>query len=57
MANYCPILKENVLYIECLECQDRLCRGDKKVKDVKESPKDATVIKKHGMHRQPNEIR
>lgn len=27
MAKYCPVLKEKVLYLECLECEDKqICK-------------------------------
>lgn len=26
MAIYCPIIKEKVLYTECLECEEKVCK-------------------------------
>lgn len=30
MSKYCPIIKELVLYTECLECTEKICFRDKK---------------------------
>lgn len=29
MSKYCPILKRKVVYLECLECEDKICKKDK----------------------------
>lgn len=26
MSQYCPLLKRNVVYLECLECEDKVCK-------------------------------
>ena len=26
MAKYCPILNRKVVYLECLECEEKLCK-------------------------------
>lgn len=28
MAKYCPLTDESVIYLECLECRDEMCRRD-----------------------------
>lgn len=33
MSIYCPILKENVVYLQCQECEDKLCKKEKKNND------------------------
>lgn len=27
MSKYCPILKRKVIYLDCLECEDKLCEN------------------------------
>lgn len=36
MAKYCPILKRNVVYLDCLECEDKLCeKENNETKEIK----------------------
>lgn len=27
MAKYCPILQQEVLYLTCMECEDKICEN------------------------------
>ena len=38
MAKWCPIIKENVLYLECLECEDKPCREFERKTPEQEHP-------------------
>lgn len=29
MAKYCPVYKIKVVYLDCLECEDKLCKKKK----------------------------
>lgn len=44
MSQYCPIVKRNVLYLECLECEDKVCRNpnnnEEKQNIILEKPKE-----------------
>lgn len=35
MAKYCPLYKCKVLYLDCLECEEKICRGEKKMQEKK----------------------
>ncbi len=35
MSKFCPITKEKVLYLECLECDTKMCK-----RQIKENTKD-----------------
>lgn len=35
MAIYCPIIKEKVLYTECLECKEKVCKKQKVEEETK----------------------
>ena len=37
MAKWCPITGEKVLYLECLECDDKICKNPKQEKQTDES--------------------
>jgi|MGYP000001198275 hypothetical protein len=37
MAKWCPITGEKVLYLECLECDDKICKSPKQEKQTDES--------------------
>ena len=26
MSKYCPILQRTVLYLDCIECEDKICK-------------------------------
>ena len=28
MAKWCPLINDKVLYTECVECEDKICRSD-----------------------------
>lgn len=28
MSKYCPVIKQKVLYLTCLECEDRVCEKE-----------------------------
>ena len=28
MSRYCPVLEHRVVYLDCLECEDRLCEKE-----------------------------
>lgn len=28
MSQYCPLLKRNVVYLECLECDNKVCKEE-----------------------------
>lgn len=30
MSKYCPVLERKVLYLECNECEEKLCRNTSK---------------------------
>jgi hypothetical protein len=34
MAIYCPITKTNVVYLECLECDDKVCKTGRSSRPV-----------------------
>jgi len=36
MAKICPITNKSVLYLDCLECEEKICRKTKNIK--KEEP-------------------
>lgn len=35
MSKYCPVYNCNVLYLDCLECEEKVCRGEKKMQGKK----------------------
>ena len=42
MSKYCPVLKQKVLYLTCLECEDKVCKKENlfvndKVSDISEN--------------------
>lgn len=42
MSKYCPVIKQKVLYLTCLECEDKVCEKENlfvndKVSDVSEN--------------------
>ena len=52
MAKYCPIINDKVLYLECLECENKVC---KRTNTVKKQISDEDAIKylqaiKDGLH-------
>lgn len=40
MSKYCPIFKRNVVYLECLECDDKLCEKEEDAEKSKEKDTD-----------------
>lgn len=36
MAKYCPILDRKVVYLDCLECDDKQCENSKQKQENKE---------------------
>lgn len=36
MSKYCPVLKRKVVYLDCLECEEKPCENDKNNKKVSE---------------------
>lgn len=34
MSKYCPIIKRKVVYLDCLECEDRQCDRKKQEKET-----------------------
>ncbi len=30
MAKFCPDVKRRVVYLDCLECDEKICRGENK---------------------------
>ena len=34
MAIYCPITKTKVVYLTCLECENKICKEDKDEKNT-----------------------
>lgn len=37
MAKYCPVIKEKVLYTECIECKTKECKkSENKIKEPRE---------------------
>ena len=43
MAKWCPITGEKVLYLECLECDDKICKNPKQEMCIRDRLMD------HGM--------
>lgn len=41
MAKYCPILNQKVVYLTCLECEEKLC------KQVEQNSKTADACQKN----------
>lgn len=35
MSKICPITKEKVLYLDCLECEEKICKKNNKSKEFK----------------------
>jgi len=35
-AKFCPLLKERVTYLFCEDCEEQICRGEKKKENAKE---------------------
>ncbi len=31
MSKFCPILNRNIIYAECFDCDDKVCRREKKM--------------------------
>ena len=45
MAKWCPITGEKVLYLECLECDDKICKNlNKKNKQTNRKSSNFTVL-------------
>lgn len=44
MAIFCPIINSLVLYLECLECEDKVCK--KEPKECTDEPNKETILKK-----------
>lgn len=40
MSKFCPIRKEKVIYLECLECEDRECEHPSDEEDKEEPDKE-----------------
>lgn len=43
MAKTCPVTKEKVLYLECLECEDKMCRTVQKGKEIEKNNAGAEI--------------
>jgi hypothetical protein len=39
MSKYCPLLERNVVYLDCLECDERIC--EEKVENINEKTGNA----------------
>lgn len=35
MAKICPITSSPVLYLDCLECEEKICKKGKKINETK----------------------
>lgn len=35
MAIYCPIIKKKTIYLDCLECEDKICKNKQQNKSDK----------------------
>ena len=44
MAKWCPITGEKVLYLECLECDDKICKNPKQEKQTNRKSSNFTVL-------------
>ncbi len=45
MSKLCPILNEKVVYLECLECEDKECQHPKEPESqVKDESKDPDYV-------------
>ena len=44
MSKLCPITKERVLYTECLECEEKICKDTNVGKLQKENKKSVSKI-------------
>ncbi len=40
MSKFCPIRKEKVIYLECLECEDRECEHPSDEEDKEEPDRE-----------------
>ena len=33
MSKFCPLVNEKVVYLDCLECDNKICKGGKPMED------------------------
>ena len=61
MARYCPVAKEKVLYTECIECENPVCRQSKCEKREKnpvgrQNPRiNSSILKNDGKNKERRE--
>ena len=47
MSRYCPVLKRKVVYLDCLECEDKQCeKRQENTQDNKQDSQNLTKNKK-----------
>ena len=45
MSKFCPILQRIVLYPECLECDEKMCRTENNMKNILESDEKCDQVR------------
>lgn len=40
MSQYCPLLKRNVVYLECLECDTKICKENPETIEKEDKKKE-----------------
>ena len=43
MSKYCPLLERNVVYLDCLECEDKICENCNNKIDISDTKKDEEI--------------
>ncbi len=47
MAKICPVINEPVLYLECLECDDKVCKKMKNENNIEKTVLHKKIINKN----------
>jgi hypothetical protein len=51
MSKFCPIQNRKVVYIDCIECEDKICKNNKSQKPPQKQQSTTKEGEKHELRR------